>query len=131
MSTAQDLVPDPILTIDDLITNATVVRSKESLHRRIISTLSAIFNDSVTKEKLVEWALTGFRPAFTVKEIDFEPPVVCSDGVKRELAEYLNFVSTPYTVSDHFSAVEACLPGIQVTYSLQSPKLLLLHVTKK
>lgn len=131
MSTPQDLLPNPILTIDDLITNADVVRSKEALHRRIISTLSTVFNDSDTKDKMVAWALTGFRPAFTVKEFDFEPPVVCSDGVKRDLAEYLNFVSTPYRVSDHFSAVEACLPGIQVTYSLPSPKIMLLHVTKK
>ena len=129
---SEDLtVPNPILTIDDLVNHADVVRTKESLHRRIISTLSSVFNDSTTQEKMVAWALSGFRPAFTVKEIDLEPPVVCSDGVKRDLAEYLNFISTPYKITDHFAAVEACLPGIQVTYSLPSSKIMLVHVTKK
>ena len=123
--------PNPILTINDLVTHADVVLSKESLHRRVISTMSTIFNDSTTKETMISWALTGFRPGFVVKEIDLEPPVVCSDGVKRDLAEYLNFISTPHKITDHFSALEACLPGIQVTYSLPSPKIMLLHVTKK
>ncbi len=124
-------VPNPIVSIQDLVSSAEVVRAKESLHRRVISTLSTVFNDDATKENLITWALGGFRPGFTVKEMLFEPPVVCSDGVKREIAEYMNFVSTPYTVADHFSALEACLPGIQVTYSFSSPKTILLHVTKK
>lgn len=124
-------VPNPIVSIDDLATNADVIRAREALHRRIISTLSSVFNEDSTKENLVTWALGGFRPGFTVKELLFEPPIVCSDGVKREIAEYMNFVSTPYTVAEHFAALEACLPGIQVTYSFSSPKTILLHVTKK
>jgi hypothetical protein len=124
-------VPNPIVSIDDLATNADVIRAREALHRRVISTLSSVFNEDSTKENLVTWALGGFRPGFTVKELPFEPPIVCSDGVKREIAEYMNFVSTPYTVAEHFAALEACLPGIQVTYSFSSPKTILLHVTKK
>lgn len=124
-------VPNPILTIDQLIANADVIRSNESVHRRILSTLSVFFNEESTKENMLAWALSGFRPGFVVKELNFDPPVVCSDGVKREIAEYLNFVSTPYTIADHFSALEACLPGIQVTYSFSSTKTILLIVTKK
>lgn len=124
-------VPNPIVSIGDLISSADVIRAKESLHRRVISTMSTIFHEDTTKENLVLWALSGFSPAFVVKELNFEPPIVCSDGVKREIAEYMNFVSTPYTVADHFTALEACLPGIQVTYSFSGPKTILLHVTKK
>jgi hypothetical protein len=124
-------VPNAILTIDDLVANAEVVRSREALHRRVVSTLSSVFHEDSTKEQLVGWALGGFRPGYTVRELMFDPPLVCSDGIKRDIAEYLNFVSTPYTIAEHFSALESCLPGIQVTYSFSSTKTKLLHVTKK
>jgi len=123
--------PNPIVTLEDLIANADVVRAKEAMHRRVISTLSTVFNQEGTKENMLLWALSGFRPAFVVHELNVEPPSVCSDGVKRDVSEYLNFVSTPYTVSDHFAALEACLPGIQVTYSFSTSNTILLHVTKK
>lgn len=127
----QSDVPNAILTIDQLITSAEVVRGKESYHRRIVSTLSTVFNEPCTKEHLVSWAVGGFCPGYVVREIDFDPPIVCSDGVKRDITEYLNFVSTPYTIADHFNALESCLPGIQVTYSLTSTKTMLVHVTRK
>ena len=124
-------VPNPIISISDLVSSAEVVVAKESLHRRVISTLSTVFHEDGTKENLVLWALGGFRPGFVVKALPFEPPIICSDGVKREIAEYMNYVSTPYTVAEHFAALESCLPGIQVTYSFSGPATILLHVTKK
>jgi len=130
MTDVPDL-PNPIMSISDLISTAEVVRGKESLHRRVISRLSSVFNEDGTKENMLLWALSGFRPGFVAKELFFEPPIICSDGVKREIAEYMNFVSTPYTVAEHFSAVECCLPGIQLTYSFSGPNTILLHVTKK
>lgn len=129
--TEPDSVPGPILTIDELITHADVVRSKELAHKLMISTLSSVFNETVTKDNMIAWALSGFPGAYAVKRLDLEPPVVCSDGVKREIAEYLNFISSPSKISDHFNALEAALPGIQVTYSLPSPNTMILHVTKK
>lgn len=127
----QSDVPDPILTIDELSANADVVRAREALHRRVVSTLSSVFHEDHTKEQLIGWALGGFRPGYTVRELIFDPPLVCSDGIKRDIAEYLNFVSTPHTIAEHFSALESCLPGIQVTYSFSSTKTMLVHVTRK
>lgn len=123
--------PNSIVSIQDLVASADVVRAKESLHKRMISTLASVFKDDTTKENLVMWALAGFRPGFVVKELNFEPPVVCSDGVKRDIVEYVNYVSAPFKVSEHFAALEECLPGIQVTYSFLDGKTILLHVTKK
>jgi hypothetical protein len=123
--------PDPIVSIDDLTNDINIITSKENLHKRMISTLGTVFKEESTKEALIQWGLRSFSPAFVVAELPIQAPKICSDGVKREISEYLNYISLPYTISDHFMALEACLPGIQVTYSFSPNKTILLHVTRK
>ena len=105
-------VPEPPLSIEDLMNDVAVLQQKEATDK---SALDAIGSLSI-REKLVTWATLGFPNAWTVHEVYVQPPAQCSDGVARDLAGYIQFVSGK-TIAEHVAVLQTRVTGIIVSYA--------------
>lgn len=109
-------VPIPnVLSIDDLLNDQTALVTKESADR---ATLESIGTQSVfgLKPKLVEWALKGFPSAYTIMELQVDPPSLCSDSVQRNLYDYIQFLTTK-TIEEHVAILQGNLQGMAVSFA--------------
>lgn len=81
----EDAVIPPIieLTTEEL-------QLKEQTDASHISNLFAVDSDSF-RDKVVEWSLLGYPDSYVVATYEFGVPKVCSDGVSRNPADYINF----------------------------------------
>ena len=91
------------------------------------SALDAIGGLSL-RGKLVTWATLGFPNAWTVHEVSVVPPAQCSDGVARDLAGYIQFVSGK-TLAEHVATLQTRVTGITVSYAWTGSAILIV-VTK-
>jgi hypothetical protein len=106
--------PPDILTLADLLSDQSVVQSKEEEDK---NTLETIWNRPVSdfRPKLVEWVLKGKPSAFPLFLLDIKPPPRCSDGEVRDLATYIEFCSGK-SIADHVALLQAKLPDIQLSF---------------
>lgn len=118
-------VPDPPepevpLAIEDLLNDLVLVQQKETADRALLEGISTLS----LRPTLVVWAAQGFPAAWTVQEIRIQPPTRCSDGVERDLADYIAFVSGK-TIGEHTAALQARLSGIVVSYAWTGQSILI------
>lgn len=111
-------LPTPIpnvLSIDDLLNDQTALVAKETNDR---ATIESIGTQSVfgLKPRLVEWALKGFPAAYTLMELEVAPPSLCSDGVRRNLYDYIQFL-TNKTIEEHVAILQGNLQGMLVSFA--------------
>ncbi len=106
--------PPDILTLADLLSDQSVVQSKEEEDK---NTLETIWNRPVSdfRPKLVEWVLKGKPSAFPLFLLDIKPPPRCSDGEVRDLATYIEFCSGK-SIADHVALLQAKLPDIRLSF---------------
>ncbi len=107
--------PPDVLTLSDLLSDQSVVVSKEQADKTLLDTIG-IQTVSNLRPKLVEWVLKGYPPAFPILSLDIHPPACCSDGVTRELADYIQFCSGK-TITEHVALLQAKLPDITVSFA--------------
>lgn len=118
MSGSQVFVPAPpapsILRLDDILSHSTVLLQKEAADA---ATLAAIGNPdmSMLRDRLVAWAVTGFAGSVRIAEIAVVPPPQCSDGVTRDLGDYIQFVSGK-NVYEHLALLGEKLPDFRVSF---------------
>jgi hypothetical protein len=111
---------EPPLSIEDLMNDVAVLQQKEAADK---SALDAIGNLSI-RETLVTWATIGFPNAWTVHEVFVQPPSQCSDGVARDLANYIQFVSGK-TIAEHVAALQSRVTGMVVSYAWTGSSILI------
>lgn len=107
--------PQPsVLRLDDIVSHADVVLQKEATDA---AALAAIGNPDLNalRTRLVAWAVGGFAGSVPVYEISLTPPAVCSDGVSRDLADYITFVSGK-TIYEHLGLMGEKLPDFRVAF---------------
>lgn len=104
-----------VLSIDDLLNDQTALLAKEAADR---ATIESVGTQSVfgLKPKLVEWALKGFPAAYPIMELQVTPPSLCSDGVSRNLYDYIQFLTTK-TIDDHVAVLQGNLQGMLVSFA--------------
>ncbi len=107
--------PPPILTMNDIVNAREVILSKEVSDG---DAFRGIPNQSVDflRSRMIEWAKDGFRNAYTLFSIPISLPEVCSDGVSRNLTEYIEFVSGK-PIQDHVAGLQAKLPDFDVSFA--------------
>lgn len=106
-------VPD-ILSIDDLIDESAHLLAKEQRDGDAIRAIGTQ-STSALRPKLVEWVTKGKPNAYPIIEVAIEPPTQCSDGVTRDLSEYIEFCSGQ-SIGDHTAAVQAKLVGMVLSF---------------
>jgi hypothetical protein len=126
-------VPDTsslvVIRLSDLLTDTEVLKQKELQDRQIVDALE---NPDFThlRQKLIQWTTSGFPYAFPVFSISVTPPQVCSDGVVRNLCDYIAYVAG-MSIETKLKKLEAKLEGIKVLNSYsETSKTMTVHVAK-
>lgn len=107
--------PPDILSIDDLVDEAAELLAKEQRDGdalRMIGLQSAVS----LKPKLVEWVVRGKPNVYPIVEVPIEVPAQCSDGVSRNLPEYIEFCSGK-SIVDHMALLQAKLIGMVLSFT--------------
>lgn len=113
-------VPD-ILTLDDLIDEAALLLAKEQQDGDALRTIGSQSAVSL-KPKLVEWVTKGKPNAYPIMELLIEPPPQCSDGISRNLPDYIEFCSGK-TIVEHVALLQAKLIGMTISFARISGKV--------
>lgn len=113
----QPVAPEPEapIQISDLLNDVAVVLQKEAADKSTLDGIAGMSSD-VLRQKLVVWATQGFPNAYTLMDLTVQPPAQCSDGVVRDLAGYISFVSGK-TLAEHVAALQARMSGITASFA--------------
>jgi len=106
--------PD-ILTLSDLLADQSILLAKEQADKSLLDTIGT-HSVSTLRPKLVEWVLKGQPTTFPLLRLNIQPPSSCSDGVTRDLADYIAFCSGK-TIQEHVALLQAKLPDITVSFA--------------
>jgi hypothetical protein len=107
-------LPD-ILSIDDLIDESAQLLAKEARDGDALRTIGLQSTVSL-KPKLVEWVVKGKPNVYPIVSVHVEPPPQCSDGVSRNLPEYIEFCSGK-SIVDHMALLQAKLVGMVLSFT--------------
>jgi hypothetical protein len=124
----QETAPVYLFSVNTLLTEQEVLLQKEDADR---SLANSIASPNVTElgTKLKEWARLGFPYLHTVLSFTFTLPYECSDGVKREIAEYIFFL-TGKTLRENIDILQNKLEGIAVHCEYTSSNSFSLRVAR-
>jgi hypothetical protein len=109
------MVPPPPITIDDLLNSTAVILKKEADDKLALEGIENISHDTL-KTKLLSWATSGFPNVYEIHRVTTVPPSVCSDGVTRELSDYIVFCSGK-TISEHVALLQAKVQGMDISFA--------------
>lgn len=104
----------PVIRLSEILTEQTVLLEKEANDTQTLAGLVTP-NLSDIRAKLVAWAARKFAPPCDLIVVTINPPSACSDGVSRNLFEYIQFL-TGKTLQEHMDALQLILPDFYVTY---------------
>ena len=107
--------PPPILTLDDLLSSAELITQKEAEDKATLEAIGKIPIDTL-KPKLVEWAIAKFPNNFEVYRLAITPPDKCSDGVTRNLPDYIEFCSGK-TFEEHMAPLRQKVSGMTFSFA--------------
>ena len=116
-----------IATIDELMASHAAVLTQESADR---ATLEPLLNPTpdAYRPQLFVWAAAGFPNVYVIRTFSFTPPSTCSDGVARDLVEYVRYLLGTQ-VEPLIAVIQSMLTGIIASYSIEDGALRI-HVTK-
>ncbi len=107
--------PVPPITIDELMTSIQVITKKEADDKILLDSISALSSDFI-RDKLISWALAGFPNVYEIYRVSITVPAKCSDGIERNLDEYITFCSGK-TIQTHVAGVQEKVSGINVSFA--------------
>lgn len=106
--------PD-FLSLNDILGDHEIVVAKEQADKALLDQIGSQ-HVSALKPKLVEWVGRGKPYAYPIMLLSIEPPEKCSDGITRELAEYITFCSGK-SIEEHVGLLQAKLSGMTVSFA--------------
>ena len=104
----------PVLRLDDILSHSAVLLQKEATDAAILAGVGNPDMNSL-RDRLVAWAVTGFAGSVRIADIEITPPPQCSDGVARDLADYIQFVSGK-NIYEHLALLSEKLPDFRVAF---------------
>ena len=107
-------VPD-VLSLDDILSEHSNIVTKEAQDKLIIDQIGSQ-HVSALKPNLVEWVGRGKPNAYPIMSLSIQPPPKCSDGVTRNLPEYIEFCSGK-SIQEHVGLLQAKLVGMTVSFA--------------
>lgn len=114
MAPISEPLPD-ILTLDDIMSSHDLVLQKEAADKSVLETIGTQSALSL-KPKLIEWVAKGKPPAYPIMDFSVSPPSQCSDGVVRDLTEYIQYCSGK-SIHEHVGLLQAKLVGITISFA--------------
>ena len=118
----------PTISLSDILGATEVIRQREEADKTNLNSIANISFENL-RTSLIRWAAAGFPPAYTVYEVPISAPDVCSDGVRRDLTDYIVFV-TGKSIQEHTSVLQARIVDIVVSFAYSGSSILIV-VSKK
>ena len=100
-----------------------VLRATEQEHKNLLESIDTLSFDYI-RARLIQWATNGFRNAYPIHEIYLTPPPLCSDGVARNLSDYIEFVSGR-TIADHVAVLQSRMPDMTVSFAYTGQSIII------
>ena len=107
--------PPPPISIADILNSVEVIQQKEATDSASLHAIGNATIDSL-RNTLVNWARLGFPNAYTLMEVTVTPPAQCSDGVVRDLTNYITFCSGK-TIQEHVALLQEKLVDMTVSFA--------------
>lgn len=107
-------LPD-ILTFNDILSDHTMLVKKEEDDRLLLESIGTTHVQTL-KPAFIDWMMKGCPPAYPILTLNITPPAKCSDGVVRNLTEYIKFCSGK-SIVQHVELLQAKLPDIRVSFA--------------
>jgi hypothetical protein len=104
----------PRITLSELMSDISIVQQQEADDGAKFSAVNSP-DLQMFRTKLLRWAAGGFKGFCDLVTISISAPNICSDGVVRNLFEYIHFVSGK-TYLEHMQTLQAILPDFLVVY---------------
>lgn len=104
-----------IISLADILNSAQVVLQKEANDKILLESIGTASLSDITS-KLIVWATSGFPNAYPLFDIAIAPPAVCSDGVSRNLSDYIQFCSGK-TINQHVQLLQDRMSDIIVSFA--------------
>lgn len=103
------------ITIDDILNSVEVITKKEADDKALLESIGAMSVDTL-KEKLLQWAKLGFPNVYEIQKIIITPPTKCSDGVTRNLSDYIEYCSGK-PIQDHVAGLQSKVSGMTISFA--------------
>jgi hypothetical protein len=116
-----------IVTLDELMASQAAVRASEVVDGRALSVLTALSRD-MFRPQLFQWAAAGFPDLFVIQSISVTPPNICSDGVTRSFAKYVEYC-LGIDLGTVIQNMAAMMTGIQPSWSAEG-NTIRIHVSR-
>lgn len=107
--------PVDFLSLDDILNEHSIIVAKEAEDKLIIDQIGSQ-HVSALKPKLVEWIGAGKPNAYPIMMLVIQPPTKCSDGVSRNLPDYITFCSGK-SIEEHVGLLQAKLSGMSLSFA--------------
>jgi hypothetical protein len=104
--------PPEIITLDDVLADVDFIRKKELGDKILIESIGNL-SATYIREKVKLWALSNFQDLFKMHEVTINLPLVCSDGVKRTIQEYVEFL-TSMTIQQQLEKLRSRIQGFRI-----------------
>lgn len=115
----EDYIPEPdFLCLGDIMNCHDVVVAKEAADKVLLDQIG-LQHVSAVRPKLVDWVGAGKPSAYPIMKLDIQPPSTCSDGISRNLPDYITFCSGK-SIEEHVGLLQAKLSGISVSFANMS-----------
>lgn len=120
--------PTYLFSVNTLLSEHEQLLQQEQRDRALVDTIE---NPNVSElgAKLKQWAMEGFTYLYPVLFFSFSVPTVCSDGVTRTLAEYIQFLSGK-ELNTHIANLQSKLEGMTLHCEYTSSTSFHLRVSK-
>jgi hypothetical protein len=107
--------PSNTISLQDILSSVEVIQNQEAEDKAKLEGIGTISFNTL-KASLIQWANTGFPNAYEIHRVYINPPSVCSDGVVRNLADYIVFCSGK-TIHEHVDVLHQRTPDIEVSFA--------------
>lgn len=107
--------PPPVITIDDLLNSTAAIIKKEADDKATLEGIGNIPYETL-KSTLLSWTTAGFPNVYEIHRVSISPPSLCSDGVSRDLASYIQFCSGK-TINEHVAVLQARVQGMSISFA--------------
>lgn len=103
-----------IVSLSELQNSKQFIESQETMHKNAIASIATLTQD-VLHPILMKWGLTGFQNDYVIWQLIIGPPVICSDGEKRQFIEYVFYLDSD--LAGVVKKLEERLPGMSLSHS--------------
>jgi hypothetical protein len=115
--------PLPTISIQDILGSVEVVQNREAGDKAKLEAIGLISFETL-RASLLQWATRSFPNAYTIYEVPMTAPSVCSDGVTRNLPDYIVFCSGK-TINEHVDVLQQRLVDITVSFAYSGSAILI------